>query len=172
MPDDLAAGPSPSADGWVEPGPLEPRWLSDDEQRAWRQLVGVVLRLPGELDAQLRRDAGLGHFEYWVLALLSEAPDGTRRLSELASQANASLSRLSHVVSRLERRGWVRREPCPDDHRATLAVLTAAGSDQVVATAPGHVGTVRELVFDQLTDDDVERLGRLCATILERIEAP
>ena len=150
----------------------EPRWLDDAEQHAWRQLAAVVLKLPSELEAQLQRDAGMSHFEYWVIALLSEAPERTRRMSQLASQANASLSRLSHVVSRLERRGWVTRRPCPDDARATLAVLTDAGWEQVVAAAPGHVATVRRLVFDGLDRDDVGELARLCAAILERIDAP
>lgn len=151
--------------------PEEPRWLDDAEQHAWRQLAAIVLKLPGELEAQLQRDAGMSHFEYWVLALLSEAPEHTLRMSQLASQANASLSRLSHVVSRLEKRGWVTRRPCPDDARATLAVLTDAGWQQVVDAAPGHVDTVRQIVFDGLGPEDVDELGRLCTVIRERIEA-
>jgi DNA-binding MarR family transcriptional regulator len=152
--------------------PREPRWLDAAEQHAWRQLAGVILKLPSELDAQLRRDAGMSHFEYWVIALLSEAPDRTLRMSQLASQANASLSRLSHVISRLEKRGWVTRRPCPDDARATLAVLTDTGWHQVVETAPGHVAAVHQLVFDGLDSDDVDDLARLCAMILERIDTP
>jgi DNA-binding MarR family transcriptional regulator len=105
----------------------EPRWLSDDEQHAWRRLAAVILKLPAALEAQLQRDARMSHFEYWVIALLSEAPQRTLRLSQLAAQANASLSRLSHVVSRLEGRGWVTRRPCPDDAGATLAMLTDDG---------------------------------------------
>jgi DNA-binding MarR family transcriptional regulator len=153
-------------------GAQESRWLDDAEQHAWRQLAAVILKLPSELETQLQRDAGMSHFEYWVVALLSEAPERTLRMSQLASQANASLSRLSHVVSRLQRRGWVTRRPCPDDARATLAVLTDDGSEQVVAAAPGHVATVRRLVFDGLDPDDVGDLARLCAAILERIDTP
>jgi DNA-binding MarR family transcriptional regulator len=154
-----------------EDGAAEPRWLDDDQQHAWRQLAAVVLKLPSELESQLQRDAGMSHFEYWVVALLSEAPDRTLRMSQLAAQANASLSRLSHVVSRLEKRGWVTRRPCPDDARATLAVLTDAGWEQVVAAAPGHVAAVRRLVFDRLGPEDVGELARLCAAILEGIDA-
>ncbi|MFO7962000.1 MAG: MarR family transcriptional regulator [Nitriliruptoraceae bacterium] len=150
----------------------EPRWLDDGEQHAWRQLATVILRLPSELEAQLQRDAGMSYFEYWAMALLSEAPDHTLRMSQLASQANASLSRLSHVVSRLEKREWVTRRPCPDDARATLAVLTELGWDQVVATAPGHAAAVRRLVFDGFEPDEVDELDRLCGAILARIEAP
>ena len=147
------------------------RWLDDDEQRAWRQLAAVILKLPAELESALRRDAGISHFEYWVMALLSEADGRALRQSELAGRANATLSRLSHVVTRLERRGWVERRPCDDDARATDAVLTDAGHDQVVAAAPGHVDTVRRLVFDALDLDDVADLHRLCAAIVARLDA-
>jgi len=145
-------------------------WLTDDEQLAWRGLAGVFLRLPGALEAQLQRDSGLSHFEYWVMALLSEADGRSRRLRDLAAQANCSLSRLSHVVTRLEGRGWVTREPVPDDARSTYAVLTAAGYDQVVAAAPGHVRAVRSLVFEALDATDVADLERICGVILERLE--
>jgi DNA-binding MarR family transcriptional regulator len=160
------------ADGPSPPAEAAPRWLAADEQEAWRALVAVVLRLPGELERQLQRDAGMSHFAYWVLALLSEAPGRTLRLSELAAQADASLSRLSHVVTRLEARGWVTRRPCPDDARATLAALTDAGLDQVVAAAPGHVATVRRTVFDGLDATDVADLGRVCARVVARLDAP
>jgi DNA-binding MarR family transcriptional regulator len=146
------------------------RWLDEVEQRTWRQLAAVVLKLPTELERQLQRDAGMSHFEYWVTALLSEAPDRRLRLAHLAAQANASLSRLSHVVTRLERRGWVTREPCGDDARATDAVLTDAGFAQVEAAAPGHVATVRRLVFDGLEDDDVAALARVCGRIAARLD--
>src|SRR5215469_652313 len=91
--------------------PQEPRWLDAEESQAWRALAKTLERLPAALDAQLRRDAGISHFEYQVLALLSEAPDRTLRMSELATQAGSSLPRLSQVVARLEQRAWVRRAP-------------------------------------------------------------
>jgi DNA-binding MarR family transcriptional regulator len=149
----------------------EPDWLDDEEQHAWRRLAAVMLKLPAELDSQLQRDAGMTHFEYWVLALLSEAPDRALRLSGLAAQANASLSRVSHVATRLERRGWVTRKPCPDDARATFAVLTDLGMEQVVAAASGHVEVVRSLVFDPLDRRDVADLARACDAILARLDA-
>jgi DNA-binding MarR family transcriptional regulator len=148
----------------------QPRWLDDDEQHAWRRLAALVLKLPSELEAQLQRDAGMSHFEYWVIALLSEAPDRTLRLSHLAAQANASLSRVSHVVARLERRGWLVRHRSPDDARATLAVLTDAGWQQVVAAAPGHVEAVRRFVFDAITPKDVHELARVCDAIVQQID--
>ena len=103
----------------------EPQWLTGEERDAWIPLVGMLIKLPAALDAQLQRDASLSHFEYMVLSRLSEAPGHTLRMSDLAILANGSLSRLSHVVTRLERRGWVRRESCPADGRYTNAVLTA-----------------------------------------------
>jgi DNA-binding MarR family transcriptional regulator len=150
----------------------ETRWLSDEEQRAWRKLVAVLMRLPGALEAQLQRDAGVTHFEYWVIALLSEAPERALRLSTLAAQANASLSRLSHVVTRLEKRGWVVRRPAADGSRAMLAVLTDDGYDKVVASAPGHVQAVQSLVFAGLSADQLGELDRTCSTLLARLGEP
>lgn len=148
----------------------EPRWLTDREQHAWRRLAAVMLKLPTELERQLQRDADMTHYEYWVLAILSEAPDRMLQLRDLAAQSNASLSRLSHVVSRLEKRGWIERVPCPGDARANMAVLTEAGWQKVVATAPGHVDAVRRFVFDGLSDEDVDDLAQVCDAILGQIQ--
>ena len=148
------------------------RWLTDDEQRTWRRFGAVVTLLPAALESQLQRDAGLTHFGYWVLAMLSEAPGRSLRMSELALAANGSQSRLSHLISRLEERGWVRRERVGEDGRGYVAVLTDAGYDKVVATAPGHVEEVRQLVFDLLTPDQVEALDGICTTILGKIGTP
>ena len=148
----------------------EPRWLSDEERQTWLALTGVLIRLPSALDSQLQRDAGISHFEYQVLAGLSEAPDRTLRMSVLALLAEGSLSRLSQVVSRLEQRGWVRREPDPTDGRYTLAELTDAGWDKVVATAPGHVGAVRDLVFDPLTKAQHRQLRDIGRRIMRAID--
>ncbi|MGN8246626.1 MarR family winged helix-turn-helix transcriptional regulator [Cellulomonas soli] len=150
--------------------PAETRWLTPHELRTWVRLAAVVELLPGVLDTQLQRDAGLTHFEYFTLAMLSEAPDRTLRMTALASRTNATLPRLSHVVSRLEARGFVRREPCAQDRRATNAVLTEAGWDKVVATAPGHVATVREHVVDALTPEQVGQLGDITAALLTRLD--
>ncbi len=150
---------------------LVTRWLSDDEQRAWRRLALVTTLLPASLESQLQRDAGLTHFGYWVLAMLSEAPSRSLRMSELAALANGSQSRLSHLVAKLEERGWVRRERVGEDGRGAMAVLTDAGYDKVVASAPGHVEEVRRLVFDALTPDQVAALEDVCAAIAARLTA-
>ena len=146
------------------------RWLDDDELRAWLRLAGVMLRLGPALGSQLQRDADMTHFDYLCLAMLSEAEDHTLRMSELAARANASLSRLSHVVKKLEQRGWVERFPCPDSRRVTMARLTPTGYDVLVAAAPGHVETVRSLVFDDLDRDDVAALERIAGHIVDRID--
>ncbi|MFE3606729.1 MarR family winged helix-turn-helix transcriptional regulator [Streptomyces goshikiensis] len=129
----------------------EPRWLNAEERQTWLSLAAMVINLSNALDAQLQRDAQISHFEYQVLASLSEASARTMRMSELAVLTNGSLSRLSHVVKRLEKQGWVRRTPDPDNGRYTLAVLTETGWEKVVATAPNHVEEVRRLVLDPLT---------------------
>ncbi|MCY1143617.1 MarR family transcriptional regulator [Actinoplanes sp. Pm04-4] len=127
-----------------------PTWLTADEMRAWRALHAVVVVLPAALDVQLQRDAQISHLEYYALAGLSERPDRTLRLSDLAILTGAELSRISHLVARLEKRGLVLRRPDPDDARYTNAVLTEQGWEKVQAAAPGHVATVRSLIFDGL----------------------
>jgi DNA-binding MarR family transcriptional regulator len=147
------------------------RWLDDDEQRAWMRLAGVMLKLSPALDSQLQRDSDLTHFDYLCLAMLSECEGHTRQMSDLALRVNASLSRLSHVISKLERRGWVERTPSPNSRRITMVSLTEEGWDVLVKAAPGHVETVRSLVFDDLSPEDLEALERIAGHIVERIEA-
>jgi DNA-binding MarR family transcriptional regulator len=149
---------------------MSTRWLDDDETAAWVRLAAVVELLPGVLEAQLKRDADLTHFEYWVLAMLSEAPERTLRMTALASRTSATLSRLSHVVARLEGRGLIERFPCPEDRRATNARLTGAGWDRVVASAPGHLDTVREYVVDALTPRQITALSAITDAILDRLD--
>jgi len=147
------------------------RWLDAEEQSAWLRLAGVMLKLAPALDSQLQRDSELTHFEYLCLAMLSEAEEETLRMSELAGRVSSSLSRLSHVVTKLESRGWVRRIPCPDSRRVTLVRLTESGREALVAAAPGHVETVRSLVFDGLGPSDVRALERIAGHIVDRLDA-
>lgn len=144
----------------------EPPWLDPMEMDAWLPLARLMIRLPAALDAQLRRDAGISHFEYAVLARLSEAPDRKLRMSTLADFANGSLSRLSHVVARLESQGWVTRSPSPEDGRYTDATLTEKGYAKVVAAAPGHVAAVRRLVIDPLTRAQLRQLASITTRIM------
>jgi DNA-binding MarR family transcriptional regulator len=149
---------------------MSTRWLDDDEMKAWVRLAAVLELLPGVLDSQLRRDADLTHFEYFVLAMLSEAPERTLRMTGLAALTNATLPRLSHVIRRLEERGLVERFPCPQDGRATNARLTDTGWLKVVATAPGHVETVRANVIDVLTRDQLHDLAAIAEAILQKVD--
>lgn len=144
--------------------------LDEAERAAWVRLASVVELLPGVLDTQLRRDAGLLHFEYFVLAMLSEAPERTLRMSALAAQTNSTPPRLSHVVKRLEDRGLVERLSCPEDSRATNARLTAAGWRKVRAAAPGHAANVREHVIDALTPTQLRQLTDIAEAILNRLD--
>jgi DNA-binding MarR family transcriptional regulator len=137
------------------------RWLNDDEQRAWRAFLRAAARIDEALDRQLQRDAGMPHTYYQVLAMLSESPGRSLRMSELAALTTSSPSRLSHAVARLEEKGWVRRDPHPTDRRGAVAVLTEQGWDVLVAAAPGHVEAVRRAVFDRLSRDQVTQLLKI-----------
>ena len=145
----------------------DPRWLTDEQQQAWRLFVEVLVRVPAALEGQLQRDAGLTHMGYIVLFTLSERPDRRLPMSRLAKLVSASLSRLSHVVARLEAQGWVRRERDPEDGRVQIAVLTAAGYAKVAASAPGHAEAVQQLIFDRLTPTQVRQLAKLADALLE-----
>lgn len=148
----------------------EPRWLTPVERETWLSITELLMTLPGALDTRLQQHAGITFYEYMVLAMLSEQEDRTLQLSELAELTSGSLSRLSHVLTRLERHGWVVRQRSPHNPRARIARLTPDGLAKVVATAPGHVGDVRELVFDALSADDVPTLARILGPVLERLQ--
>ncbi|MFI0462557.1 MULTISPECIES: MarR family winged helix-turn-helix transcriptional regulator [Saccharopolyspora] len=148
----------------------ETRWLTDTQQCAWRKFAALMTVVPAALDNQLQRDAGLTHFGYWVLAMLSEHPERALRMSELAARSNASPSRVSHVVARLEQQGWVRRQRACSDGRGNVAELTEAGYEKLVASAPGHVEKVRDLIFDGLSEAQVRQLDELCAAMLAHLD--
>src|ERR1044072_3792076 len=143
----------------------ETRWLTEGEQEVWRSFMAAFLGLADQLARQLQRDAGMPHAYYEILVSLSEAPDRTLRMSELAGIRNSSRSRLSHAIARLEETGWVRRRGCPTDKRGSYAILTDEGFAALEAAAPGHVTEVRERLFDQLTPDQVRQLGEISAAI-------
>ena len=149
----------------------EPRWLTAEQQEAWKSVTALFLVLPGVLDAQLQRDAGLNLFEYLVLSSLSMAEHRSLRMSELSTLTNGSLSRLSNVVKRLEQRGWVVRTADPENGRYTRAVLTDSGWDEVVRAAPGHVDAVRQFVVEPLTVTQLRTLASIGSRITKRVEA-
>lgn len=145
-------------------------WLTDGEVASWLSLVRLMSWLPWSIDQQLRRDSDLRMVEYQVLAMLSESPGRTMRMSSLAEVTNASLSRLSHLFKRLEARELVRREPDPSDGRFTNAILTDEGFRALADAAPAHVAHVRSLVIDALSPEQLRRLGRDADRIVSRID--
>ncbi|MGY1636259.1 MarR family winged helix-turn-helix transcriptional regulator [Geodermatophilus sp. SYSU D00742] len=147
----------------------EPRWLDADEQRAWRAWLYSSQLLQDRLDRELTHATGISHAYYEILVALSEAPERRMRMSELADTCLSSRSRLSHAVSRLEERGWVRRQVCPEDGRGQLAVLTDEGFAALEAAAPVHVEGVRTHLFDQLTPEQVAAMRDLGETLLRHL---
>jgi DNA-binding MarR family transcriptional regulator len=146
------------------------KWLTAAELDSWLSVVRLLMWLPWSIDQQLQRDANLSMVEYQVLAMLSQRPRRTLRMSSLAEVTNASLSRLSHLIKRLEGRGLVRREPDPADGRFTNAILTDDGLRTLTAAAPAHVAHVRSLVIDVLSPEQLRRLGRDADRIVSRID--
>ena len=150
----------------------EPRWLSDEEQCAWRAFLAATRQVFDELDRELQVDAGMPHTYYMILVSLSEAAGRCLRMTDLARVTGSSLSRLSHAVNRLESFGWVERRPSPDDRRSAVAVLTDAGMAVLVDAAPGHVAAVRANLFDRLTPAQVRHLREVFEAVLAGRDSP
>lgn len=146
------------------------RWLSTEEQEIWKRTAAVLELLPAALDGQLARDEDLTHFEYFVLASLSEVPGRTLRITALASQTNATLPRISRVLTGLEKKGLVERSECSEDRRAKNVTLTGGGWSKLVGAAPGHVEYVRGMVFDQLTAEQVSQLSDITTQLLKKLD--
>jgi len=146
------------------------QWLTDTEVESWLSVARLMTWLPSSIDQQLRRDSSLGMVEYQVLAMLSKSPERTMRMSSLAAVTNASMSRLSHLFTRLEARGLVRREPDPADGRFTNAIMTDEGFTTLAEAAPGHVAHVRSIVVDALSAEQLRRLGLTADRIVSRID--
>ncbi|MER7269429.1 MarR family winged helix-turn-helix transcriptional regulator [Micromonospora carbonacea] len=147
------------------------RWLDDDQQRAWRAYLRMQAEVAARLGRQLQADAGLSFADYGVLAQLAEAPDGRLRPFALQRDLQWEQSRLSHHLGRMQRRGLVDREECPQDARGAFVVLTAAGRAAIEAAAPAHVDTVRRLVFDRLDPDEVRALERIATRVVDGLDA-
>ncbi len=144
-------------------------WLSADEQRAWRTYLRMSSLLPAQLNRQLQHDSGLTLPEYEVLVQLSEAPERQLRPVQICEALNWEQSRLSHQLSRMQRRGLITREECEADGRGAFVVLTAAGADAIGAAAPGHVAAVRSLIFDRLTGDQRAAFEQACSAIVDAL---
>lgn len=145
-----------------------PRWLTADEQSTWRSFLAMQKLIRETLERQLQQDARMPMTYYIILAMLSEAPDRTMRMTELAAMAGTSQSQLSHAATRLEGSGWIQRRRCLDDKRGYLAVLTDEGFDVLTATAPSHVESVRTVLFDALNTEQVRQLKSISDAVIER----
>ena len=165
-----AAGTAADAPAPTAGGHEDPRWLDTEEQRAWRAYMNSWMLLADRLDRDLTRQTGISHAYYEILVQLSEAPDRALRMSQLADRSLSSRSRLSHAVSRLEERGWVRRQLCEDDGRGQLAVLTDEGFAALEAAAPIHVESVRVHLFDQLSPEQVAAMRDFGETLLRHLD--
>ena len=147
------------------------RWLTDDEQRAWRGLLRMTSQLNARMNRQLQEGYGVSLADYDVLVVLSEAPAARLRVFEIADALTWEQSRVSHQVARMQRRGLLAREECPSDARGAFVVLTTGGRAAIERAAPAHVHTVRQLVFDGLSPDQLAALTAITSGVLERLQA-
>jgi DNA-binding MarR family transcriptional regulator len=148
------------------------RWLDEREERAWRALQFMQMRLDGELARQLAADSDLSYPDYLVLVALTDRPDGKMRLFELAATLGWEKSRLSHHVARMTSRRLVTKEPCDDDRRGAFVAVTARGRAEIEAAAPGHVATVRRLFIDQLSEQQVDTIAAAAEAVLGAFDPP
>jgi DNA-binding MarR family transcriptional regulator len=148
----------------------EVRWLSTAQERVWRQWVELNARVTVTLQREMQEDSGLSMPDFEVLVNLTDSPEGRVRVTDLATQMLWERSRLSHHVTRMERRGMVERSDCAEDGRGAWIVITPAGRAAIEKAAPGHVETVRRLVFDVLTEDEAGTLGALLGKMLDRTD--
>jgi DNA-binding MarR family transcriptional regulator len=150
----------------------EVRWLNEREERAWRSLQFMQMRLDGELARQLASDSGLSYPDYVVLVALTDRPDGRLRLFELAGILGWEKSRLSHHVGRMADRGLVTKEKCDSDRRGSYVVVTRRGRTEIEAAAPGHVAAVRRLFVDRLTPSQLDAIGDAADIVLAALDEP
>jgi DNA-binding MarR family transcriptional regulator len=148
------------------------RWLNESEERTWRALQFMQMRLDGELARQLAADSGLSYPDYLVLVALTDRPDGRMRLFELAGVLGWEKSRLSHQVARMAGRGLVNKEKCDTDRRGAYVVVTEPGRSELAAAAPGHVAAVRRLFVDLLTPAQLDAVGEAADIVLAAFGTP
>ncbi|TDP90403.1 DNA-binding MarR family transcriptional regulator [Leucobacter luti] len=143
--------------------------MTEEESAAWLGLTAVTQLLPSTLDAQLQADAQMTHYEFAVLTALRLAPDATMQMSALAQSTNSTLSRLSHVCTRMEKRGWVERSTCPGNGRITNVRLCSTGRRELIRATPDHINTARRLVIDALTPEQLNALTEITTVIRDRL---
>ena len=148
------------------------RWLNAREERSWRALQFMQMRLEGELARQLASDSGLSYPDYLVLVALTDRPDGRTRLFELGHVLGWEKSRLSHQVGRMADRGLVKKEPCDTDRRGSFVAITRRGHRAIEAAAPGHARAVRRLFVDLLTPSQLDAIGKAAEIVLASFDEP
>lgn len=148
----------------------EIQWLNEKEERTWRALQFMQMRLAAQLGRDLALHSDLTYQDYVVLVALTDEPDKQKRLFELAEKLGWERSRLSHHVSRMEKRGLVSKEKCDSDHRGAFVVITDAGSEEITIAAPSHANAVRRLFIDQLTPTQIKLIGEVAEKILENLK--
>jgi DNA-binding MarR family transcriptional regulator len=148
------------------------RWLDEREERAWRALQFMQMRLEGELARQLAAESGLSYADYVVLVALTDAEDGTRRLFELARELGWEKSRLSHHLTRMAGRGLVKKTPCDDDRRGAYVTVTTRGRKEIEAAAPGHVAAVRRMFIDRVTPSQLAAIADAAEAVLAEFDSP
>ena len=147
------------------------RWLTEEEQRAWRGLLRMTSQLNARANRLLLQEYGISLADYEVLVALSEAPEGRLRVFEVADALAWEQSRVSHQLARMQRRGLITREGCATDARGAFAVLTTVGRATIERAAPAHVEQVRQLVFDELSHEQVSALTEITTRVLDRLAA-
>jgi DNA-binding MarR family transcriptional regulator len=148
------------------------RWLTEREERAWRALQFMHMRLERELARQLAAESGLSYPDYLVLVALTDRPDGRMRLFELGDVLGWEKSRASHHVGRMVDRGLVKKQRCDSDRRGFYVVVTARGRREIEAAAPGHVATVRRLFVDRLTPEQLDAVDDAAVAVLGALDEP
>ncbi|TXS41278.1 MarR family transcriptional regulator [Streptomyces sp. uw30] len=143
------------------------RWLTPEEQRAWRAYIGAVHLMEDAMDRQLQQETGMPHMYYSILSTLSESPERRLRMTDLAERLKITRSRLTYAVTRLEKDGLVLREDCRWDKRSSIAALTDEGMTVLESAAPGHVETVRSMLFDRLSPEQVGQLEEIFTQVSE-----
>ncbi len=148
----------------------EVRWLEEREERAWRSLQAMQLRLEGALARQLATVSRLSYPDYLVLVALTDRPDGRMRLFELTERLGWEKSRVSHQVSRMVQRGLVTKVPCDSDGRGAYVVVSRRGRKEIEAAAPGHVDAVRRLFVDRLTPEQLDTIAEAADAVLAALD--
>ena len=149
---------------------VHPDWLAPEHLEPWMSLVALITVLPAHLDSQLTRDSGITHFDYMVMSMLAEAPDRTLRITELAARTNGTLSRMSHVLDKLEKRELIKRVACSEDARAKNAVLTREGLATWLDSAPKHLAEVRRVVTENLSAEQLQQLRAINEALLAKLD--